>query len=83
MRKGLILLTAVTATLGSLTVATPASARDHRGYDRGYHHGWHGNRGYRDARRDHWRHERARSWRHHQRYGYDRGGYYGRHYRGW
>jgi hypothetical protein len=84
MRKGLILLTAVTATLGSVAVATPASAQYYHGYDRGYHRGWHGDRGYHRGwdRHDRWRSDRARAWRHHQRERYYRGGgYYGHHHR--
>lgn len=70
MPKGFIILaTAAAATLGSVVVATPASAQYH--HDRGYHRGWHGDR------HGHWRHERERHWHHHYR------GYYGHHYRGW
>jgi hypothetical protein len=80
MRKGLILLTAVAATLGSVAVATPASAQ-YYGHDHGHHGGWHGDRhGYHDHGRDRWRHERDWRWHHHRHY--DRG-YYGHHYRGW
>jgi Spy/CpxP family protein refolding chaperone len=83
MRKGLVLLTAAVASLGSLAAATPASAQYHHGYDRGDHRGWHGDRGYHHGwdRHDRWRHDRARDYRYHHRH--YRGGYYGDHHRGW
>jgi hypothetical protein len=81
MRKGLVLLAAA-ATLGTVAIATPASAQYYGG---GYHHGdhWdHRDRG--DWRRDDWR--RQRDWRWHHRNGYYRSSYdrgYNQGYYGW
>lgn len=47
MFRKLLTAAALTATtLGGLSVAAPAEARWHHGYDRGYHHGGYYDRGY-------------------------------------